>query len=42
MTQMWGHTDLQVRLLFSDEERWLQCRDGMLKIMRQWSKTWRV
>jgi hypothetical protein len=34
MTQMWGHTDLQAHLLFSEEERWLQWRDGMLKTMR--------
>jgi hypothetical protein len=39
MTQTWGLIDLQVPLLFSDEERWLQCHDGMLKIMRQWNKT---
>jgi hypothetical protein len=39
MTQTWGLIDLWVLLLFSDEERWLQCHDGMLNIMRQWNKT---
>jgi hypothetical protein len=41
MTQMWGYIDLQERLLFSGEERQLQWRDGMLKTMRWWSRTWR-
>jgi hypothetical protein len=39
MTQTWGLTDLLVLLLFSDEERWLQCHDGTPKIMKRWNKT---
>jgi hypothetical protein len=39
MTQTWGLIDLRVLLLFNDEERWLQCHNGTLKIMRQWNKT---
>jgi hypothetical protein len=42
MTQTWGLIDHLVLLLFSNEERWLQCHDGMLKIMKKWNKTWRV
>jgi hypothetical protein len=39
MTQTWGLIDHLVLLLFSDKERWLQCHDGTLKIMKQWNKT---
>jgi hypothetical protein len=39
MTQMWDLTDFLVLLLFIDEERWLQCHDGTLKIMKWWNKT---
>jgi hypothetical protein len=39
MTQMLDLTDLLVLLPFNGEERWRQCHNGKLGIIKQWNKT---